>query len=195
MFDTHITELIKKALRIIMFVNRIKDNFNKSTRIIVVQSLVMSIINYGISIWGAANKTQVERVQKIQNFAAKVALGGAAKSDHVTPFLRKLKWLKINYQYEYEILTVTYRKIKHDLPDWLLPLACVGESRCHHVNTRQTQHLQHVPLCNTCLATKSFQVTAPSLWNNLPPAVQHAPSLFTFKSRLKEFLLNRQFPQ
>ncbi len=49
-FDKHITELIKKALGIIMFVNRIKDTFNKSTRIIVVQSLVMSIINYGISI-------------------------------------------------------------------------------------------------------------------------------------------------
>ena len=65
-FDTHITELIKKALGIILFVNRIKDNFNKPTGIIVVQSLFMSIINYGISIWGAANITQVERVTKIR---------------------------------------------------------------------------------------------------------------------------------
>lgn len=193
-FDTHITELIKKAHGIIMFINRMKDNFNKLTNIIVVQSLVMSIINYGISIWGATNITQVERVQKIQNFAAKVALGGAAKSDHVTPFLRELKWLKINHQYEYEIMTLTYRKINRDLPDWLLPLAYVRDSRSHHVNTRQTE-LLHVPRCNTCLATRSFQVTAPSLWNNLPPVVQHAPSLFTFKSRLKEFLLNRQFSQ
>ncbi len=79
-----------------MFINRIKDNFNKSTCIIVVQSLVMSIINYGISIWGATNITQAERVQKIQNSAAKVALGGAAKSDYVTPFLKELKWLKVN---------------------------------------------------------------------------------------------------
>ena len=100
LFDTHITELIEKALGIIMFINRIKDNFNKSRRIIVVQSLVMSIINYGISIWRATNITQVERMQKIQNFAAKVALGGAAKSDHVTPFLWALKWMKIKHQYE-----------------------------------------------------------------------------------------------
>ncbi len=40
-FDTHITELIKKAHGIIMFINRMKDNFNKLTNIIVVQSLVM----------------------------------------------------------------------------------------------------------------------------------------------------------
>ncbi len=32
-FDKHITEVIKKALGIIMFVNRIKDHFKKSTRI------------------------------------------------------------------------------------------------------------------------------------------------------------------
>ncbi len=63
-FDTHITELIKKAHGIIMFINRMKNNFNKSTCVTVVQSLVMSIINYGISIWGATNITRVERVQK-----------------------------------------------------------------------------------------------------------------------------------
>lgn len=177
-----------------MLVNRLKDDFNRSTKTIVVQSLFMSIINYGISIWGATNYSQLERVQKKQNFAAKVALGGAAKSDHVTPFLRELKWLKINHQYVYEILTFVYRKKKNDLLDWLLPLACVGDSRSNYVNTRQTEHL-HVPRCNTCLATRSFQVTAPSLWNNLPPAVQHYLSLFTFKSRLKEFLFNKKFPQ
>ncbi len=63
-FDTHITKLIKKKHMESLCINRMKDNFNKSTRIIVVQSLVMSIINYGISVWGATNITQVERVQK-----------------------------------------------------------------------------------------------------------------------------------
>ncbi|MPC34210.1 hypothetical protein E2C01_027591 [Portunus trituberculatus] len=107
----------------------------------VVHSSVLSILNYGISIWGAVNITQVKLVQIIQNFAAKVALGGATKSNHVTPFLEELKWLKINHQYEFEILTLTYSIIKHVLPDWLFPLACVGDTRSAHVNTRQTEHL------------------------------------------------------
>ncbi|XP_042892641.1 uncharacterized protein LOC122266828, partial [Penaeus japonicus] len=34
-------------------------------------------INYAITIWGATNGTQLQRVQKLQNFAVKVALGGA----------------------------------------------------------------------------------------------------------------------
>ena len=95
LFDKHITEISKKIYGTLMYVNRIKDNFNKNTRIIVIQSLIMSIINYGITIWGSTNSTQIERVQKLQNFAAKVALGGAARSGHVTPFLKELRWLKI----------------------------------------------------------------------------------------------------
>lgn len=62
-FDTHITNLIKKTHGIIMFINRMKDNFDKPTRKIVVESLVLSLLNYGMSIWGATNITQVERVQ------------------------------------------------------------------------------------------------------------------------------------
>lgn len=97
-----------------------------------------------------------------------MALGGAAKNDHVTPFFRELKLLKINHQYEYEILTLTYKKLNHDLSDWLLPLVRVRECRIHHVNTRgQTEHL-HVPRCNTCLTSRSFLLTAPSLWYSLP---------------------------
>ena len=49
-----------------------------------------------MKICGSANKTHMQQIQKLQNFAAKVALGGGAKRDHVTPFLRELGWLKVN---------------------------------------------------------------------------------------------------
>ncbi len=99
-FDTHINKISNKIFSTIMYINRIKENFSKKTRITVVQSFLLSIINYGIKIWGTANKTHMQQIQKLQSFAAKVTLGGGAKSDHVTPFLRELGWLKINKKYE-----------------------------------------------------------------------------------------------
>ena len=63
-FDTHITNLIKKKHGIFLFVNRMKDNFDNPTRKIVVQSLVLSVLNYGMNIRGATNITQIERVKK-----------------------------------------------------------------------------------------------------------------------------------
>ena len=60
----------------------------------MIQSIVLSIINYYYTIWGTTNATQIDRVQKLQNFAAKMAEGNAQKFDHVTPILRELGWLR-----------------------------------------------------------------------------------------------------
>ncbi len=50
-FDTHINKIRSKIFNTIIYINRIKENFSKTTRITLVQSLVLSIINYGIKIW------------------------------------------------------------------------------------------------------------------------------------------------
>ncbi len=62
-----------------MYINCINDNFSKKARIMVV-----------IIISGNTTQAQLQRAQKIQNFAAKVALGGA-KFDHATPYFQELK--------------------------------------------------------------------------------------------------------
>ena len=69
LFDVHISELNKKIMGLLMFIRQISDNFDKPTRIIVVQTLVLSLMNYCISIWGSTNVTLLHRVQKLQSFA------------------------------------------------------------------------------------------------------------------------------
>ena len=84
LFDTHIDKLVKKTIGVLYYLNRIKDRFDIHTRTMVVQSIVMSSLNYCLRIWGMTNRMQIEKVQKIQNFAAKVAVGYARKCDHVS---------------------------------------------------------------------------------------------------------------
>ena len=38
----------------------------------------------------------IKRVQKLQNFAAKICIGGAQRRDHATPFITQLNWLKMD---------------------------------------------------------------------------------------------------
>ena len=84
-FEKHINEISKKVMSILLYINRIKDNFDKPTMKTIVQTLALSIMNYCSTIWGSANDTQLERIQKLQNFAAKIIDGKARKFDHVTP--------------------------------------------------------------------------------------------------------------
>ena len=188
-FDTHIAQICKKCSGIIMFVNRIKENFSKRTRIIVLQSLVLSIINYGIKIWGSTSLTHLQRAQKIQNFAAKVALG-ALKYDHVTPLLKELKWLKVQEKYKYELGVTIYNIINKNVPSWLFSLPTTRQT--HSVNTRQ-QHQLHVPKTNTFIAERSISVAGPKLWNSLPLNVKNKNSLPAFKNKLRDYLLNNCF--
>ncbi len=94
-FETHINEISKKVMGMLIYINRISSYLDKTTRIIVIQSLVLSHIKYCLSIWGTTNSTLINKIQKLQNFAARVAVGGLKKYDHVSPAFRELKWMKI----------------------------------------------------------------------------------------------------
>ena len=186
-FEPHINEMSRKVFGILMYLNRIKDNFNKDTRITVVQSLVLSKINYCIKIWGASNKTQLVRVQKLQNFAAKVAIGNAKKHDHATPILNELEWLKIKDQYLFELGTLVFNTVKGNFPSWLFYFPTYNDIRT--INTRQNDHL-YVPRHNTDITRNSHLIMAPKFWNTLPSNITDVNNISMFKKRLKVFLLN-----
>ncbi len=71
LFDAHISEINKNIVSNFIVIRRINDNFDKLTTIIVVQSIVLSLMNCCINIWGSTNVTLLHRVQKLQNFASK----------------------------------------------------------------------------------------------------------------------------
>ncbi|XP_068229711.1 uncharacterized protein [Palaemon carinicauda] len=63
---------------------------------------------FGSDVWGCTNKSQLQRVQKLQNFAARVAVGNVRKFEHVTPHLKELEWLKIRDQYTLDMCTMLF---------------------------------------------------------------------------------------
>ncbi len=118
-FKVHINEISKKVMGMLVFINMISSYLDKKSRIIVVQSLVLSNINYCLSIWGTTTSSLVDKVQKLQTFAARVAVGGIKKYDHVSPAYKELKWLKIKQKQTYDICSALFKIINKTYPDWL----------------------------------------------------------------------------
>ncbi len=71
-FDKHINEISRKVMGTLMYINKIKNYFDKDTRKVIAQSLSLSIINNCNTIWGSTNTTLFNKAQKLQNFSAKV---------------------------------------------------------------------------------------------------------------------------
>ena len=187
-YNVHIDELQKKVTGTLLFINRVSDRFNFDCRVMVVQSLVLSILNYCLRVWGSTNKTQMGRVSKLQNFAAKVAAGGARKYDHVTPIYNKLKWLRMEDKYIYEVCILIFKIHFKFLPDWLFTLPTVAQIRGERFNTRNLDAL-YVPRTNTDTGARALNVIGPKLWNQLPQNVRCSQVISTFKIHLMKFLL------
>ena len=185
LFDKHISELSKKVIGTLMFVNRIRDTFDRPTREIVVQSLALSILSYCSQIWGTTNVTQVNRVQKLQNFAAKVS-AGARKYDHVTPLLNDLQWLTVKKKIIYDICVTVFKIRNKMLPDWLFSLPSV-----EHLNQRVTRQINdlYVPRTTTDLGSRSLKIRGPKLWNKIPLIIREAHTIYSFKTKLYKYLL------
>ena len=58
----------------------------------------------------------------------------------------------------------------------------------HTYPTRRSNEF-HLPLLRTLLAQNTFIYTGPKFWNSLDSNIKDAPSLNSFKSKLKMFLL------
>ena len=72
----------------------------------IAASIVHSKLDYCNSHYYNLPKSQINRLQQIQNCLAR-AVVKAPKSSHVTPILRSLHWLKINKRIEYKLLSLT----------------------------------------------------------------------------------------
>ncbi len=189
-FDSHVNKMSGKIFTTIIYINGIKDNLSKNARKTVMQSLVLSIINYGIKVWGTINKTHMHKIQKLQNFATKVALGGALKHEHATPFLRELGWLKIKEKYMLKLGIMMYN-VTRSSPNVIYHMPLVSDLST--VNTRQQQQQIYVPKYNTCTGTRSTLVAGPRLWNSLSPHIRDTHSLYTFNNQLFLHLFKQQF--
>ena len=150
----------------------------------------MSLISYCSKIWGSANKTQMDRVQKLQNFAGRVALGGVRKRDHITPILKELNWLKVRVQCTYDLCIYIYKIRNNLLPDWLESMPTIAEVNNNSFNTRQS-HLLFIPRTNTDSGARAIVVRGPVEWNKLPESIKNCHSVSSFKHQLHIFLKNR----
>ena len=157
-------------------------NFDTPTRVMLIQSLVLSLINYCSKIWGMTNKQQIERVQKLQNFAAKVADGNARKYDHVSPILNNLEWLRVNEKIRFDICVTVYKALHKQYPSWLFSLHTRYLVRSR--TTRQDNELV-IKRSSTDIGKNCFSIMGPIMWNSLPTKLRAASSLSSFKKMLK----------
>lgn len=188
-FDSHIENIYRKTKGTLYFLNRNKSNFDEISRKLVIEALVMSSISYCSTVWNGASKLNIQKLQNIQNFDSKVAIGNGKKYDHATPYINELEWLKIENKVTYDVCSFIYRILYEHIPQRILKLETVEQVRSRQ--TRQSGSLM-VPRRRTVIADRAVSVRGPKLWNALPQEIKESENFSGFKKKLKSHLFIKQ---
>ena len=146
------------------------------------------MIDYCNSLLFGSTHDVKSHLQRIQNNAARVILC-FSKSSNITTHLKSFYWLPIKVRSTYKIACLCYHCHNSTAPSYVTDMLHIKPS--HTRNTRSSLYI--MPLINrpahsnATLGDRSFYV-ASSVWNSIPNDVRCAPSLSSFKSRLKTFL-------
>jgi len=165
-FSDQISAISKVCYYHIRQVRCIRPYLDSNAARTIATSTVHSKLDYCNSLYYNLHKSQMTRLQQIQNSLA-LAVVKAPKCCHITPILHYLQWLKTTERIEYKLLSLTYKVLTTTQPPYLHNLISVQPPR----NTRSSSHvtLARPPTSSSLRITdRSFRYALPCLWNQLP---------------------------
>ena len=86
----------------------------------VANAFVSSQLDYCNSLFRSLSKVNLHRLQSIQNSAARIVIN-SCKYTRITPVLRKLHWLPIQFRSEFKLATLVYKFIHTGFPKYFAP--------------------------------------------------------------------------
>ena len=156
----------------------------------LVSAFVLSRIDYCNSLLFGSTHDVTSRLQRIQNYAVQIILR-LPKSSSITTHLKSLHWLPVKARSTYKIACLCYHCHSSTAPSYVTDM--LHRKPLHTRNTRPSSYT--MPLLNrpahskATLGDRSFSFASSSVWSSIPNDVRCAPSLSSFKSRLKTYLL------
>ena len=155
----------------------------------LVSAFVLSRIDYCNSLLFGSTNDVTSHLQRIQNYAARVIFR-LPMSSSITIHLKSLHWLPVKVRSTYKIACLCYHCHSSTAPSYVTDM--LHKKPLHTRNTRSSSYT--MPLLNrpahskATLGDRSFFFASSSVWNSIPNDVRCAPSLSSFKSRLKTYL-------
>ena len=180
-WDKHMEYITKKIEQNLGMMTKIKGSVPKDSLVTLYENHnVEPFLRYCSIIWCQCGNTLIEKVQRLQNKAARIVSGTSFEETNHDDLLRELTWMNVK------------QLIGND-SQCTENLQTISE--IHGYQTRfVASNDYYLQKFSQSYGQKAFTYIGAKTWNNLPVQVKNAHSLFTFKIRLKEFLMkNTEF--
>ena len=177
-FKDHINYILGKISRSAGILYKIRDLLTLETRLTFYYSFIFPYLSYNIVIWGATNKIHLIPLEILHKRIIRT-ISNSGFLESTTPLFAKLKILKIDDLYKYNLLLLTRKRIYNG-----------SFKTAHAVNTRNRDLA--VPEFQRLTRTQqSSNFCGPLLWNSLPLEIRNSLNITSFKTKLKKYFLQQ----
>jgi hypothetical protein len=184
-----ITSVVKGCNIQVRSIGRIRQYLSFEAASNLIHAFISSRLDYGNSLLSGLPNNSLTKLQRVQNTAARI-LTKTKKYDHITPILDDLHWLTVPKRIDFKILMLTYKCLNQLAPPYLSELLEIYQpSRPLRSGTRSVLKVPRTRL--KTYGDRAFACKAPRLWNDLPSEIKIAPSLDSFKTKLKSYLFKK----
>ena len=160
----HVNKIANKCSRITGVLNKLKYVLPLDIKKLLYNSLILSHINYCITVWGYKG-SQILRIQK----KAVQIITMSSYNSHTEPLFKTLEILKIDDLLKVQELKCFYKYMNGILPVYLLNWNIIPNYNIHSHDTRKSTNI-HTSMTRHELAKKG-------LIHNLPHTINDTPEL------------------
>ena len=129
-------------------------------------SLIQPHFDYCNVVWGNCNKGLSEKLQRLQNRAARILMS-ASYDSNLDDLFRALGWRRLYYQRLKQKSILMYKILHGMTPDYLRS-RFVYRDNVSAYRLRNTENKLVLPQPRTDYLKRSFLYSGAQLWNNLP---------------------------
>ena len=171
-WEEHISALIKKMSKGIGILRYGKSYLPLTTVQSMYRSIVEPHFRFCCSVWGVCSATALDKLQKLQNSAARIATNSPYDAPS-QPLLEKLGWQPIKELINIKTAMMVYRSMNNEAPSYLTSLLeRLSQNTVRELRNTKTDF--KLSLLKTSSGQKCFSYRGARLWNNLSADAKNA---------------------
>ena len=152
----------------------------------IYMTTIQPIIDYGITVWSTVPKYCINRIQRLQNFCARIINNNF---DFINTrgldLVKQMGWMNVVERVDYFTNLLIYKCINQVAPVYLQNEIIL----CSEIKKRELRNNKnldvYIPLTSNGHKDRSIFIRGAKHWNSLPLNIRNSKSLQTFKYKLE----------
>ena len=179
--NKHVNSIVSHCYHLLRNIGRIRNILCKKDTEILVHAVITSRLDQCNSLLINCSKSNLFKLQKVQNAAARLVVCGKKRSS-ISGALKELHWLRVESRIIFKILLLVFKAV-HGLCSKNLEI----RYKSHNCRPQDFLLLETKPV-KTKYGKRTFSYAGPKLWNALPLQVRSEDDIETFKRHVKTLL-------